>query len=343
MSEKENTIRYNIVTSPGSSLAASTPPSHRLKSSLPAHPSKPPLLTTNPAVFIRDSIKTSIETWTPQQPSWIYRESLQCPILKFALKDGRAIVFACGRLTKTTPLPAVRSYALVWSSRSIASWASDIHCTKSTEGFLEVSFAMRFIDTPQLIAFGGGNCRPVVIRPQQLSMKYDYLRKLAGYVQTQLEAGSAVWLRFSSGRPVHPASRTLAESYTVPRMLPLSTDAIVTAFTASKIHDTVLRKPISDSNNTTPPDAILIDLTPTPPTSPHHPPTSTDLLTVTPPLTYTESLKDEPAALTALNDEIANSATEGGGLYHAALKRKQQFLERLWSECTDEMESVLSS
>ncbi|KAK6524973.1 hypothetical protein TWF281_011863 [Arthrobotrys megalospora] len=247
MANKENTMNYTIITSPGSSITgsppptpipsrsakAAVPPSHRLPpmavSGSPASALKAPLLTTNPANFIRDSYKSSIEIWSSTNGAWVYPEALQGPFLKFCVKAGQAILFVAA-IAKGTP-SKVPAYALVWPARSIASWACDTRRTRSAEGYLEVSFAMRFLDTPQLIAFGGGNVRPVILQPGQLATKFEYLRRIVCHVQTELEEGSAAWLRFTSCRPVHPACRTLAEGDTIPGMVSLSTDTVAAVLT----------------------------------------------------------------------------------------------------------------
>ncbi|KAF3288299.1 hypothetical protein TWF970_005380 [Orbilia oligospora] len=264
MSGNESSIRY-IIASCGSSLSGSPPPTS-IPSSLPSRPAKatattsisdtnrklripvmavsgPPstnaalnatLLTTNPAIFIKDAFTTLVETWSSYKRAWIIPEALQCPVLKFALREGKVVVFTSGRINKVAMADKgvtskVPSYALVWPARSIASWTCDTHRARPTGGYLDVSFAMKFLDVPQLIAFGGGNTSPVILQPQQLSARFDYLRRLASRVQTELKGSSTACLRFVSTRPVHPASLTLAERDSIPRRLSLSTDIFATA------------------------------------------------------------------------------------------------------------------
>ncbi|KAK6332118.1 hypothetical protein TWF718_002652 [Orbilia javanica] len=425
MEDKENNIHYNIITSPGSSVFGSPPPpppppppralrahrlalqpakattttatrattvnpasisdiSKRLSLTAVSGPSSA-LLTTNPATFIKDAFKTSIEIWSPQSRAWIRPEALQCPILKFALQEGKIIVFVSGRVDKAADrktFSKVPSYALVWPARSVASWARDIHWPRLSGGYMEVSFAIGFLETPQLIAFGGGNARPIVLRPQQLSARFDYLRCLADHVKTVLKGGSAAWLRFFSSRPVHPSSKTLVNMYSIPGMLSCSTNSAAIAGTPpptptpdisttsnSDSYDLIIQHVGADGADDMPvdpepptdqreqDDIILIDLLePTPESSPAvplAPSTLADLVGVrlgpsplpplppSPPLTtYTEGLVGEPVALAALNRGLVSSVTLGDKAYHEALKKKQEYLEKLWLQCTEEIERM---
>ncbi|KAK6505997.1 hypothetical protein TWF506_010923 [Arthrobotrys conoides] len=424
MSDKDNNIRY-VIASRGSSLSSSPPPTrpiNRLRfypaeatttasisgtnerlhlmavsepsSALAVSKAARALLTTNPTIFIKDAFTTSVETWSPCRRAWILPEAFQCPVLKFALREGRVIVFASGRITKVIDkgsISKVPSYALVWPAHSVESWACDARRARLVGGYLEVSFAMKFLDAPQLIAFGGGNALPVVLRPQQLSARFDYLCRLVSHVQTELKGSSATWLRFASCRPVHPASRTLAERDALPRMLSLSTDVFAfagapvpapapalmpgTAITSQE-YDMKVRHIGGDGANDIPIDSgssvaqrrqngtILVDLlepvsestsklTPHSRMNPLAPSTLADLFDVQlgpsslpslpplPPLTpYTEGFIDEPITLGTLNGAVSSSVTICEQAYCEALKKKQEYLEKLWLECTEEIERM---
>ncbi|KAF3199341.1 hypothetical protein TWF106_003834 [Orbilia oligospora] len=264
MSGNESSIRY-IIASCGSSLSGSPPPTS-IPSVFPSQPANATatasisdtnrklrrpvmavsgspstntalnaaLLTTNPAIFIKDAFTTLVETWSPYKRAWIIPEILQCPVLKFALREGKVVVFTSGRINKVImadkgATSKVPSYALVWPARSVESWTCDTHRARPTGGYLDVSLAMKFLDAPQLIAFGGGNTLPVILQPQQLSARFDYLRRLVSHVQRELKGSSTACLRFVSTRSVHPASLTLAERDSIPRRLSLSTDIFATA------------------------------------------------------------------------------------------------------------------